>query len=451
MTKGKVAQLWEPFEATEDAAALSFAHCNPYLRFCHSLGQWLIWDGVAWRPDQTVHVFDLIRNHCREHSEFAAETPGDTKKFCSPAFVAGVERFLKSDRQYATTAEQYDTDDWILNTPDGMVSLKDGRILPHDPDKYCTKVTAVSPGGDCPLWREFLEVVTDGDNELIDYLQRLAGYCLTGSTREHSLHFIYGTGANGKGTFLNALAGVLNDYAAIAPIETFTETHGERHPTELAMLDGPRLVLAQETESGRKWAETRIKALTGGDPISARRMRQDFFTFTPKFKLVIAGNHKPTLSTVDEAIRRRIHVVPFVVTVPLERRDKALGEKLKAEWPGILAWAIEGCVEYCVRDGLEPPDSVVDATDAYLRSQNVLLEWIEDACERRPDCWEKPSLLFANWRAWAKAANEPVGTQKNFVERMEAADFQQCRDREHDGRYWKGIQVKPVEIPEQKW
>ena len=450
MTKRKVTQLRQPFDATEDAAALSFARRNLHLRFCHSWGQWLIWDNVAWRPDQTVHVFDLIRSHCREHSEFATKTPGETKKFCSPTFVAGVERFLKSDRQYATTAEQYDADDWLLNTPDGIVSLGDGELRPHDADAFCTKITAVGPGGDCPLWRDFLEVVTDGDAELIDYLQRLAGYCLTGSILEHSLHFLYGTGANGKGTFLNALAGMMGDYSAIAPIETFTETRGERHPTELAMLDGPRLVLAQETEQGRKWAETRIKALTGGDPISARRMRQDFFTFTPKFKLLIAGNHKPTLSTVDEAIRRRMHVVPFVVTVPPERRDKALSEKLQAEWPGILAWAIEGCVEYCERDGLDPPNRVVDATDAYLRSQNVLLGWIEDACEQGPDCWETPTLLFANWRAWAKAANERIGQQKDFRERMEAAGFQQCRDNAK-GRHWQGIQCKPAEIPEPNW
>ena len=240
----------------------------------------------------------------------------------------------------------------------------------------------------------------------------------------------------------------MNDYAATAPIETFTEVRNERHPTELAMLDGPRLVLAQETEHGRKWAETRIKALTGGDPISARRMRQDFFTFTPKFKLLIAGNHKPTLSTVDEAIRRRIHVVPFVVTIPPEKRDKGLAEALKAEWQGILSWAIEGCVEYCVRDGLDPPNRVIEATDAYLRSQNVLLEWIEDACEQGPDYWEQPTLLFASWRKWAKAANEPIGMQKDFRERMEAAGFRQLRDRQI-GRHWQGIRCNFEEISDQ--
>ncbi len=443
----KVVPIKEHFDATEDAAALSFVARSPDLRFCHSWKTWLIWDGKLWRPDQTVHVFDKVRKHCREHSELTTKTPGDQKKFCSPAFVAGVERFLKSDRAYATTSEQYDTDDWLLNTPDGTVSLIDGSMAAHDPDNFCTKITAVGPLGECPIFLEFLKSITDGDDELIAYLQRLAGYCLSGSIREHSLHFLYGTGANGKGTFLNALAGVMADYAAIAPIETFTETHGERHPTELAMLDGPRLVLAQETESGRKWAETRIKALTGGDPISARRMRQDFFTFTPKFKLLIAGNHKPTLSTVDEAIRRRIHVVPFEVTIAPEKRDKNLGEKLKTEWPGILAWAIEGCVEYCERDGLDPPDRVVDATDAYLRSQNVLLEWIEDACDVGPDYWEKPSLLFASWRASAKAANERIGQQKDFNERMEAAGFRQDRDNVRQ-RHWVGIRCKPAEIPE---
>src|SRR6185437_11667835 len=172
--------------------------------------------------------------------------------------------------------------------------------------------------------------ITGGDAELQAFLQRFAGYCLTGVTREHAMAFGFGTGANGKGTFLNTLTGIMDSYAAVAPMETFTSSTVDRHSTELAMLRGARLVTAQETEEGRRWAESRIKALTGGDPITARLMRQDFFTFTPQFKLIIAGNHKPGLRGVDEAIRRRFHLIPFAVKIPPEERDKDLADKMKA-------------------------------------------------------------------------------------------------------------------------
>ena len=196
------------------------------------------------------------------------------------------------------------------------VELRTGTVRPPRREDYCTKSGAVAPGGDCPMWLKFLAVVTDGNEKLQQYLQRVAGYCLTGSTREHAMFFLHGTGANGKGVFISTLTGIWGDYAAVAPMETFIESHSDRHPTELAKLRGARLVVAQETEQNRRWAESKIKSLTGGDKITARFMRQDFFEYTPQFKLMIAGNHKPSLRGVDEAIRRRIHLVPFAVTIP---------------------------------------------------------------------------------------------------------------------------------------
>ena len=185
----------------------------------------------------------------------------------------------------------------------------------------------------------------------------MVGYCLTGSIRDHALFFLYGTGGNGKGVLLNTCHDILGDYSAIAAMETFTASKADRHPTDLAMLRGARAVIAQETEDGQRWAESRIKALTGGDAISARFMRQDFFTFKPAFKLLIAGNHKPSLRNVDEAVKRRFNLLPFTVTISKDERDPELAEKLKGEWPGILAWAIEGCLEW-QRIGLCPPNAV---------------------------------------------------------------------------------------------
>jgi putative DNA primase/helicase len=222
-------------------------------------------------------------------------------------------------------------------TPGGVIDLRSGEIHPHQPSDYMTNITAVAPNGACPLWRKFLNRIFAGDAELIAFVQRVAGYTLTGSTREHAMFFGFGTGANGKSVLINTISGILGDYHRTAAIETFTASKFDRHPTDLAGLRGARLVTAIETEEGRRWDEAKIKALTGGDRIAARFMRQDFFEYLPGFKLVIAGNHKPSLRSVDESIRRRLNLLPFTVTIPPEDRDRDLPEKLKAEWPGILA------------------------------------------------------------------------------------------------------------------
>jgi putative DNA primase/helicase len=221
------------------------------------------------------------------------------------------------------------------------------NLRPHQREDYCTKSTAVTAAeGEPALFLAFLDKIMDGDKEMVAYLQRVFGYCCTGATTEHAMFFFYGAGSNGKSVLLSTIAGILGDYHKTASIETFTAQTGSSHPTDLAHLMGARLVTSIETEEGRRWAESKIKALTGGDAISARFMRQDFFTFKPQFKLIVAGNHKPSLRTVDEAIKRRLHMVPFAVTIPAEERDIDLAEKLKAEWPQILNWMIHGCLEW---------------------------------------------------------------------------------------------------------
>ena len=221
----------------------------------------------------------------------------------------------------------------------------------------------------------------------------MLGYALTGSTREHALFFGYGSGANGKGVTINTAAGILADYAQTAAVETFTASFTDRHTTELAALRGARLVTVAETEEGRRWAESRIKTLTGGDPIRARFMRQDEFEFQPQLKLLISGNHKPGLRSVDEAIRRRFHLIPFVITIPPDERDPDLAEKLKSEWPAILAWMIAGCLAW-QRERLNPPAAVRDATAAYLDAQDALAAWIEECCEQEAFAFATRADLF---------------------------------------------------------
>jgi putative DNA primase/helicase len=407
-----------PPEFTDEALALRFTEQHKEsLRYVASWGRWLIWDGRVWQFDDTLQAFDLSRAICRKASSECNEERV-AAAIASAKTVAAVERLAKADRRHAAVAGQWDADPWLLNTPDGVVDLRTGKMRDHRLNDYMTKITAVSPAEECPLWRRFLTRITGGDDELQSFLQRFAGYSLTGITREHAMVFGYGTGANGKGTFLNTLSGLLAGYAAVAPMDAFTASPTDRHATELAMLRGARLVTAQETEEGRRWAEARIKALTGGDPITARFMRQDFFTYQPQFKLFVAGNHKPGLRRVDEAIRRRLNLVPFTVTIPAAERDAGLSEKLKAEWSGILRWMIDGCLEWQAQ-GLAPPAAVLVATDNYLQAEDAISNWIRERCKSIEYGGTESSRLFADWCAWSKAAGEDPGSQKRFSQALE--------------------------------
>jgi putative DNA primase/helicase len=233
------------------------------------------------------------------------------------------------------------------------------------------------------------------------------------------------------------LTAILADYAAVAPMETFIVTHGERHPTELAGLRGARLVTAQETERGRRWAESKVKALTGGDPISARFMRQDFFAFLPAFKLIIAGNHKPSLSGVDAAIRRRFHLAPFTVTIA--KPDTELPDKLRAEWPGILQWMIDGCHEW-LETGLNPPGAVRTATATYLSEEDTLAQWVEECCLTGKGLWGEGAALWGSWKAWAENNNERPGSRKAFAQAMQTHGYEPDK---RGVRGYAGIELEP--------
>jgi putative DNA primase/helicase len=320
------------------------------------------------------------------------------------------------------------------------IELRTGVSREPRREDYCTKTAAAVPGGDCPRWRRFLAEITGCNEDLQAYLRRVAGYCMTGLTTEHVMFFLYGTGANGKSVFVNTLAGIWGDYAVTAPMETFVVSRGDHHPTELAMLRGARLVVAHETERGRRWAESKIKALTGGDRIAARFMRQDFFEFTPQFKLMISGNHKPGLRGVDEAIRRRMHLIPFDVTIPPEKRDPKLFEKLHKEWGGILQWAVEGCLEW-QRMGLSPPRAVIDATEAYLASEDAIANWLDERCEQDPTFSSTRTRLFSDWKEWAEVGGENAGAAKDFYAALEGRGLRQFKDS--GNRKFRGLRLMP--------
>jgi putative DNA primase/helicase len=427
----------QPPEFSEEALALRFAQRHAdRLRYVAAWGKWFRWTGCKWEEEQTLYTFDLARALCREES--ARCNSKGAKMLASAKTRAAVVSLAREDRRIAATIAQWDADPWLLNTPDGAVDLRTGRLREHRRDDYCTKSTAVAPSGDRPTWMKFLDTVTAGDKELQAYLQRMFGYALTGSVREHALFFLYGIGSNGKSTMMNTVAGIVGDYHSTTSVETFTVTAGDRHPADLAALRGARLVAASETEEGRRWAESRIKQLTGGDPISAHFMRQDWFTYTPQFKLFFSGNHKPGLRTANVAIRRRMNLVPFNVVIPENERDKDLPEKLKKEWPGILAWMIEGCLAWQEK-GLAPPDIVTRATDEYN-----IGSWIEDCCERDPQNFTSSHALFNSWEAWAAPRGQFVGSEKWLVGKLEDIGFRKHRMKggaHRDQRGFLGLRV----------
>lgn len=412
---------------TEDSAAQQFVEQHGAdLRYCRSHRAWFRWNGSCWAQDGSGSAFHWARLMARRLAEHQEERMRYITSKTS--FAAGVERYAKHDPDVIVTVEYWDRDPWLLGTPGGTVDLHTGKLRAALREDGITKITSVTPAKvGCPLWLKFLEEATGGDTGLIGFLQQWCGYCLTGDTREHALLFVYGPGGNGKSVFVNTVMSIMKDYAKTSAMETFTASNSDRHPTELAMLRGARLVTASETEEGRAWAEARIKALTGGDRISARFMRRDFFEFPPEFKLMVIGNHKPTLHNVDEAARRRFNIVPFVhkPAVP----DRELEQKLRAEAPAILQWMIDGCLDWQT-NGLARPRCVIEATEQYFSDQEILKQWLEEECVCEPGNMDRStasSVLFKSYKEFAKAAGINPGTQSSFKEKMTAAGFKYHR------------------------
>lgn len=434
---------------TEDSAALQFAERYAgKLLYDHDVGAWFTWSGSHWRRETTGLAFEWARNLSRELGE---DAPAKSRAVVAKtSFASGVERFSKSDRAFAVTSENWDSDAFLLGTPGGTIDLRTGTMRKAEPADRMTKIAAVAPAKNaaCPRWKQFLIETTGGDVGMVRFLQQFAGYALTGDTREHALVFAHGSGGNGKSVFMNTVTRIAGDYAVTAAMETFVASNGDKHPTDLAMLRGARLVTASETEEGRAWAESRIKQITGGDPISARFMRQDFFTFKPAFKLFVIGNHKPVLRNVDDAARRRFNIVPFVLKPAKPDRD--LEAKLRDEWPAILRWMIDGCLDWQAH-GLVRPASVVEATNDYFSAQDLVGQFLEEECDVQPgNDWKKVTAgeLFTAWVDFAKAAGEAPGSQKAFSEAVTKHGVER-RKGSKGVRVFIGVRVrKPTERSE---
>jgi putative DNA primase/helicase len=450
--KGEIERIREDWEAkggkvnadddliTEDSTALVFAddHADD-LRFDHNAAAWFEWNGALWKHDGTRKAFSWARQLARK---FAKDQPTEKLKYLTSkmAFAAAVERGAQSDQRIAVTQAAWDTDHYLLGTPGGTVDLRTGKLRDADPDEMITKATSVAPKRmKTPVWDKFLGEVTDDDDDLIRFLQSVCGYALTGATTEDLLVFVYGPGGNGKTTFLNTIAGVFGDYATAAAMDTFTATRNDRHPADMAMLRGARLVTCAETTEGRAWDETRIKQFTGGDPITARFMRQNFFTYMPTFQMIVIGNYQPRLINITQAMRRRLVVVPFNFKPRVA--DIELEEKLKAEWPGILQWMLIGCLRWQRKKGIVRPDAVQVLTDEYFREQDLLGQWIEH-CVKRTNKQRDMVLrsdAFRSWTFFAERAKEDPMTSKWFCNAMRDRGF--AEKTTNHGRYFTHVEV----------
>lgn len=418
------------------------------VRYCPQQSNWYAWDGQRWTPDGKSEVFRRMAGLLNKAAEeiyadgnlTPSERSGKAYVMGSQAKRAACVSYAESERALAAAITDFDADPFTLNTPGGVVNLRTGKISEADPKLLQTRMTAVAPLPGVPtIWLKFLRDATGNDPAMIDYLQRMAGYALTGDKSLHSLHFFYGPGGNGKGTYLNTLREIWKDYAKAAPMSVFVASRYDRHSTELAYLAGTRLVIAQETDEGRSWDEAKLKQLTSNDPVTARFMAKDFFEFMPTFKLLFSGNHRPSIKNVDDALRRRIHIVPF--TRKPKEPDEQLSATLRAEWPQILQWAIDGCIKY-LDDGLRDPESVHEATAEYFEEEDAFTQWMRERVLRTTNAdFIETRALLEDYNQWAGENGEQRRSAKSIAGLFVDAGFKRYRPANSAPRGFIGMKL----------
>jgi putative DNA primase/helicase len=414
--------------------------------------EWKVWDGRVWRPDTMLRIEMAVRELVLEIARARKGKARDRLE--NVTITQTIERRLRS--LLAIDFSSWNSDINLLNTPVGSIDLRQSNELrPHRREDYCTTVTAVAPHGICPQWLDFIEFVTVGNHDLAKYLQRVCGALLSGDIDDQAAFFLYGTGANGKSVFTTVINYVLgNDYVRNASIKTFTIGSQDQHPEGLARLFGARLVLVSETNPNRAWDESTIKSVTGGEKINARRMYSDSFEYTPQFKIVIAGNHKPVLQTTDPAIQRRLHIVPFTNTLSKEQRDPRKAERLMVEGPGILKWALDGYAERR-QIGLAPPAIVIETGEEYFADHDLDVMWLDEHCDcRDPSVRVETKPLYDDNEKWRLERGEKPRTMRAFTDSLAGTVYRGRkfeRFRTKTSRGFKGIELNLARMePEQR-
>jgi putative DNA primase/helicase len=427
------------FEAEDEKARACAAHLATEWRYDHAAGAWYHYDGSIWRRcergEGTAAVREFIRASIQPYEDL------DTTMMQSARYIRAVESLAIIDHRIRAHANDWDRDAYVCGAPSVHVDLV--AEMEPTPERMITRSIAANPRHDAPTrWIQYLHQATGGDGDLAEYLQRLAGYCMTASTREQTFWFIYGQGGSGKSVFLDTLRSAMGTYAVSVPAEFFEQRHSDQHPEELARLQGVRLVTASETRAGRAWNEVRIKQLTGDGTVTARFMRQNSFDFEPHAKIIIAGNHRPSLRVVDAAIRRRMRVIPFVH--PPARPDPTLLAKLQAEMPQIVGWMMEGAGKWQT-SGLPMPEAVARETAAYLDGQDVIGSWLDDSTRKLPGAFTSIGALYESFAEYSRAAGEmhPVNA-RTLGEQLEMRGY--ARKRTSSERGFADLMIEPREV-----
>jgi putative DNA primase/helicase len=391
-------------QPTEDAVAHAFseAYAGEFI-YDHTAECWFIWKDNRRALDIRRCVFHRARQFSRAVRTKFSDPPPALAKI---AFISAVERAARADPKMAVSNEIWDTNPWLLGTPDGVVDLKTGILHPNKPDLYISRYTTVvpaAPGTSAPLWQSFFNSATSHDKELQDFLYRWCGYCLTGFVNEEVMVFLYGTGGNGKGVLLAVQTGVLG--ALSVPISVFTAGSHLNLEYYHAQMAGARLITASEPEVQATWAESQIKELTGNErKLSGRHPYGQPSHFAPEFKIEVVGNHAPKLRGRSPAMERRLRVLPFKHEPKLPNPN--LKDELKAEYPAILRLMIDGCVAW-QQNGLGTAAAIATATNTYFEQQDAFRRWMDERCKLHESLKLKPSILLADFNAWAKRGGNP--------------------------------------------
>jgi len=420
------------------------------IRFTPENG-WLVWDGNRWLIDEkqvmvqalaketAASIYDEVRDSADRNLTFT-----HARRSQSKAAIESMIFMARSEPGVATRLTEFDKDGWLLNVPNGTVNLRTGALQPHRREDHITHIAGASydEKADCRLWDAFLWRVTDQNPELHDYLRRFVGYMLVGDTTEQALHFLHGMGGNGKSVFCEVLLELLGEYAVTASPDLIMQKRHGGIPNDVARLRGVRVAVMNETSQGARFDEAKLKDLTGGDKLSARFLHREYFDFRPTHRLLIRGNHKPVISGTDEGIWRRLRLVPFTVTIPDNERDNQLLTKLRVEMPGILNWAIRGCLEW-QQGGLRPPAIVTDAVRAYREESDTLGRFIAERCEVSKLAQVKSSDFFRRYQQYAEQAGERWISLRELPNEMQRRGF--TWKRTNTGAVYTGIVLRPTE------
>jgi P4 family phage/plasmid primase-like protien len=417
-------------------------------QYCHGWEKWLQWDGNRWEIDQT-------RSACRIVSKLtqAAEywpqadqlSAKDKRALSSVGKITSVLKAATWIPELKKLPKDFDADTFLLGTPGGTVDLRTGILRESKREDWITKQTAVTPqAGPMPLWEKMLDRCTMGDPAMRTYYQKWAGYALTGDTREKGFLFVHGAQDSGKTSFLTTLKSMMGEYAAEIKVDILMEQkYGGAAAHDLAELYGIRLAMTTEPQSGHRWNESLVKSMTGGEELQACRKYEHPFSFKVTHKIFMGGNEKPMLSSAD-GMERRLHIAEFPNSIPLHEQIPKIEDKLKDEWPAILAWAIEGCLLW-QKEGLAKPDAVKNAVREYVDMQDIIHDWLSEKTEKC-DSKVKQTDLYASYSAYIKAAGMgALGSTRLGPELKKRGYIQQ---KSNGVRYWFGLQMLDhVQLP----